>query len=757
MNELFLSWLSFLSQFVFLIYPAYRLAGRDLPGTILWASVLLWLGSLAAIVFGSYAYKSALLFHSIILVFAFLWRRYFPAENQGRASSESFDRVFESGTPGSFALSISFWSLLVLAFYLNLLTPPAGFDALSYHLEFPLNWIQAGKIYPVPTGFGDLSPTYYPMLTGLFYGWFLLPGQGLLIADVAGLAWAPALYFVLRALILDSEDSYGGANSVSGEERNIVPPPDKWGVIGLEGTALLGATIPYLISQAQTAQNDLPLCVLLLLAFYYTRRLLITLRERSESIRTVLMERALPAGLACGFAAAVKYTALVYLGGILLYLLVFEFLRYRVRLRKLTGFAFLIFVVALVFAGGYWYLRNWRLSGNPLFPGEIGLFSFIVFPGYYPRSFFKSHPFYHFSFFAFFKDPAFLCLLVLYLGAPVLYFYSRGKDAIRRPGDFFPALFPTFLPLLLFFLFYLFIPLRHHRLVTPALIFIPPALAVLGRDLIQKDNLYGRIFGLGIIASIAVHLGVVALRYAELYGPVWDISLSLSDFSPGGIKTALQEYRSSAFLYAGLIALPVFWVTVFFPLYRRLENYRVLTLRITLGILALVLFFAPREQGYHTYARRAGELGRAWAWVEKNIQPEKRLALVGSNALVPLRGLKTNRRIFPLYSTFGGEMYVHNSPVLKSLMAKGLSGNPAKLVPRVKRSEFLDRLENFDVFLVTTVTGSAPPLWSAEWIWLNEEIKAGRSEWKKVYQSKTAERVEIYIKNKSLERDRIKI
>ena len=64
-------------------------------------------------------------------------------------------------------------TLLLLAFDLVAYLPasPVDWDAATYHLYLPARWLQAGRLFHVPTVFGDNAAAFAPPNGALFFTW----------------------------------------------------------------------------------------------------------------------------------------------------------------------------------------------------------------------------------------------------------------------------------------------------------------------------------------------------------------------------------------------------------------------------------------------------------------------------------------------------------------------------------------------------------------------------------------------------------
>jgi len=243
--------------------------------------------------------------------------------------------------------------------YLTLLLPPFVWDSLTYHLTNVAHWVQAGRIELFETPMVRIySAANYEVLAA----WFSVFFHHDLLIEAAGLpAYAlamAAMYAIARRL---------GAG-----------PPAAW------VASLAYATTPALLVATTGTKNDPHM------AAYFLSALALCLHlfaERSD-------ER--PAGLGPLFALA---TLLLLAAGTKVYLLqllpaIFivgslSWLRSKRRqsladwLRALrrawnqlpitTRVALLLLLSAGLFVGGYWNVRNWLLTGNPLFPYGVSI------------------------------------------------------------------------------------------------------------------------------------------------------------------------------------------------------------------------------------------------------------------------------------------------------------------------------------------------------------------------------------------------
>jgi hypothetical protein len=222
-------------------------------------------------------------------------------------------------------------SLAALGTLLTALTPVTDGDALCYHLQVPKVFLSRGAVVFDP----DLHETIYPLVTEMLYAVALAfrgPVACRLVQWVLGLSFAANVTALARP-------SLGGRAWWAGAIAMLVPAVSNG----------MGAPL-----------NDVAL------AAFGTAALVAWSRfgERPSVAAAVL------AGILAGLAIGVKYPALVLTGLIGLSIavppelnisnLIFQILRSAQRT--------LAFSVTALLVGGWWYLRAWEYTGNPVYP-----------------------------------------------------------------------------------------------------------------------------------------------------------------------------------------------------------------------------------------------------------------------------------------------------------------------------------------------------------------------------------------------------
>ncbi|MEO1366372.1 MAG: hypothetical protein AAFX50_04285, partial [Acidobacteriota bacterium] len=218
--------------------------------------------------------------------------------------------------------------------FLALPKPPSTWDAMTYHLYLPARWLQDGGIFHVPTVFFDNVAAYSPQNGALFHLWHMavFGSDALTTVGQAPLVLAAAVALYRLAIELGVPRH---AAAWVAPPAVLLTPVRGWGY---------------------TANVDVFMATFAVAGAYWT----VAYCRRGE--RGDLLAAALAAGLAAG----AKTAGLVIAAALLLALAAAALRRRRAGQVVAAGAASLA-------AGGLWYVRNWTLYGNPLFPLDFSL------------------------------------------------------------------------------------------------------------------------------------------------------------------------------------------------------------------------------------------------------------------------------------------------------------------------------------------------------------------------------------------------
>tara|TARA_B100000809_G_scaffold254729_1_gene292306 strand:+ start:378 stop:2321 length:1944 start_codon:yes stop_codon:yes gene_type:complete len=223
--------------------------------------------------------------------------------------------------------------------YLQSFLPPLNSDALLYHLPFARHLYEQQNLSLPLLFFTDLGMTYYPK-AGVMPYFMLMHGEREYLLKFAQLPFV--LIGALSVYLLMCHARW---------RRQIA-------VAGAASFCLLGPVM----AQASLCFVDLMMTSTFMAALYYFYT-----QERRDTLLALL---------AGGLLIGTKSFALLFLFVALPLLLP----RFRDKLRGpwiWCGGAFLIVIA------GYNYWQNLFLTGNPVYPGQVSIAGFTVFPGLY--------------------------------------------------------------------------------------------------------------------------------------------------------------------------------------------------------------------------------------------------------------------------------------------------------------------------------------------------------------------------------------
>ncbi len=376
-------------------------------------------------------------------------------------------------------LEFTFFLLFVtsfLALLMGALSPEIGGDALCYHLNIPKNFLNAGSIQP---NYFDIN-SYFPMLLNNLYLIGLATG-GVFSAKLFHLFMGLLLFITLKTVIFEETNN-----------RNL-----SWFF------ALVLWLTPTIYNILSTAYNDGALTFYVFLALY----LLIKAHDQMDWKLFFI------SGVMLGCAMAIKYIALFSFVG-LLGVWINEIFKKKNYIHSLRNFC--IWITGFWLSSGYWLIRNWFITGNPMFPFFAKFFGTDSYSDHYDQ-YGLGKNIYHFIFLfwdMFHKPTAFGSFgsrigIFYFLFIPLMiigFFYNKRS---RNYSIF------TFL-----FLIALFYTCQAHRYLLPALPAVCVAsvlgigpLATLLKMKLVKITTTG--IGLGIL-SIYFAAGLFHYRYNYL-------------------------------------------------------------------------------------------------------------------------------------------------------------------------------------------------------------------------------------------------
>jgi hypothetical protein len=474
--------------------------------------------------------------------------------------------------------------------YIQRSSPVLSHDALTYHVPAAIYWLQTHRLGLFDVWFYNPANTYSPLTGSMFIAWLLGPMGN----DVLGkFAQAPAMLVILLGMI-----QIGRAMGASAR------------VAALIGIAAV-CSRPF-ISQSTIAKDDLWLAAFFLMAMVGFAKPF--MQDRLGPYRV---------GAAIGMFFAVKYTALFTLP---IFVLVID-APFRARWR-FKQFAIAIGVAFLL--AGPWYVRNWILTGNPLYPTDVAIGGVTIFSGMFTatrsaefgnlardwanltKGYFQMTPQVAWPLFTLWFTSIILWLVALLLRAkPVL------REPLVRAAMFGPAL-----GLLLYFTKS---PYAEMRFIYPSLLLM---FAAVGLLFSHADEIHPAI-GISLASILAAF--AAGTGFVIPWGPTFtgsSVAIGLVGIASWMGMAVLWRKNRNAFAVAG-----------------------------TVVILVVVGFVYTTWPGFMQEARRQpgptwameesyGAGGEAWEFVRDDLPPEDPLAYTNTYLLYPLYGFELNRRVF---------------------------------------------------------------------------------------------------------------
>lgn len=566
---------------------------RFVAAFVIGASLVVLIG-IALGMLGGYRYATVLLAGWILLLAVGTiggWRRERSVpprglrEKRGRDGRE--DRIVHLLLAGAAVLHAVNLAVALFA-------PPTAFDAISYHLTFAAKWLQEGRLVLVPTPFGAEASAYAPANGSLFFLWLMLPFHHDLLAKVGQF---PFLVLSMAALF-----AIGRARS--GSARAALWP------------VLFFSVTPIVFEESGNAYVDL-----ILGAFLHAAFLLLPVGEEPfPAPRRFLV------GLALGLAIGTKVVGLPF--GFPLLLLACWKIR---RLPDSFGRGLVPLLCGMLLTGGFFYLRNFFLTGNPVYPMAVTLLGKTIFPGAFSREAMLGYIF-HAPGVRYFPPIALSAtgvkLFPLYLAALL---FPMIEGVRGRLGAWWSPLFVT---LSLWLLFWNVVPYNsQYRFLIGALGFGWLGLGALERGFGERGrrwldlflglwllfHLFGRLAPLHFSGYPVVAPPLLRREALGLMGVLFLIAVG-GGFAVRRIATSGHRLLAGALLFLGLCALAQL------PL--RLGH-------VTAGTVAVARRLWPYER----------DLTLGWRWIDRHLSGE-RIAYAGNNLPYPLFGRRLENEVF---------------------------------------------------------------------------------------------------------------
>lgn len=226
---------------------------------------------------------------------------------------------------GQARLPAALLGLAAAASFPFVLVPNRAFDALSYHLEVPMRYLQAGGVVDLP----ENLYSYVPLLTEMLYALGL---------GVSGVALTGLIYYLFFVLTLTAV--WSGGASLFGQE-------------GAAWAAALTGLTPLFLMEVPQAGSDWSM------TFFVLSAVLILAEGERDSGRMLM------AAVMAGMAAGCRHQALGY--AIVIPLIAGPVADYRLT-RRIPVRSWGLFLSLSAATASPWYIKNLVMTGDPVYP-----------------------------------------------------------------------------------------------------------------------------------------------------------------------------------------------------------------------------------------------------------------------------------------------------------------------------------------------------------------------------------------------------
>ena len=221
-------------------------------------------------------------------------------------------------------------SFLFITAYIQSLTPAWDADGLMYHMEAPRRFLEAGRIIFIP----ETYQSNFPMLSEMLFS----IGIGLGLDPLAKL-----IHLTFGVLLILA--TYAMGERYLGKHNGWLP-------------AAIMISMPMVVQIASLTYIDLIWALYTLLTVYS----ILIWWQNSQNAWLLI------AGTFSGFMIGTKYFAV---GWVLIMLVIITWINRKSNIRCRLNHV-LLYGSPVILLGSLWYLKNWYLTGNPVYPLFFG-------------------------------------------------------------------------------------------------------------------------------------------------------------------------------------------------------------------------------------------------------------------------------------------------------------------------------------------------------------------------------------------------
>ncbi len=258
-------------------------------------------------------------------------------------------------------LGVLLAAALILGMRSLLLAVKVVSDGPIYHLYFAARWWKAGRLFLVAAPFGENAATYFPANGDLWFTWLFASWGGDRLAKVG-----QAPFLILAAVA-----AFGCARAL-GARRSA----------SLVAACWFASSMPLLLFSFEPNVDTIFVAGYMIAAYFFLQGI------HGEGGTPALCLGALAAGEALG----TKAVGVVFVPPLLALAAAVVLLGSQARRTKIAQ-SLVVLLVPLV-TGGYWYICNALLTGNPLYPLEVRVLGHTLLRGWYGPDAMRLSPYY---------------------------------------------------------------------------------------------------------------------------------------------------------------------------------------------------------------------------------------------------------------------------------------------------------------------------------------------------------------------------
>lgn len=588
--------------------------------------------------FGISSLTTRLLADALYVSIALLsYTKYFP-EKKGVSKTRA-----SVGSPTLVLLLISGMIVAIAVWVWAWVSPPPPWDAFVYHLSFPASWVKSGSIFPVTVPFGDQAGTYFPSNVEMIFFWLLTYSRQDFTTNCV------QCFFLLQCVL-----AVFRLCRISGADRS----PSLCAAFAV-------FFMPSMLHQAAASEVDVAFSAMFISCLYFLIRWI-----KAPDTRMNMIMAFISAGLFLGS----KTIAIPWTVVILIPVLLYAIYKHGFKLWMFIGIA------CSILTGGFWYIRNLLLTGNPLFPLTLKIGSFTLLNGAYERSS-VLHSAFHTDSFA-----EWAALMANCWGIPIIItlaamsIFAMFSSVSIRKKIFFPAVSLTIL-----FLSFFVIPYnREVRFTYTAFLVALIPLSLFINIWRKKNRMYMYLIFLAIyICNVMLIINGNTMFHRQLIFHLYNIVTAAHPVYKAMIPGAITM-AAAAITLGGVI--------FFYVVTQKWNNKMSAVVLVGLALIFVSTFVESKRYEKYRYQYYSFFLmGRSWDALHQLVPESARVSYTGTDLSYGLFGPMLKNTVYYTSINKHGFKYFHQCN-------KYVKNSGTYVLPKTDRIDFCRREPSYDMW-----------------------------------------------------------